>query len=74
MVARDLKKWVLPEEMVLYHYINDVMLTRDDLSSLSQAAMSLQSGLLKDRRMGGKHRQDPSFGSISKVPGHHLVR
>lgn len=41
MVARDLKKWTLPEEMVLSYEV-DVMLTCDDVSSLSQAAMSLQ--------------------------------
>lgn len=37
MVVRDLEKWILPEEMVLHHYIDDVMLTSDDSSSLSEA-------------------------------------
>lgn len=45
MVTRDLEKWIVPEEMAPYHYIDDVMLTCDDLSSLSQAAMSLQVSL-----------------------------
>lgn len=36
-----LEKWILPEDMIFYHYIDDVMLTCDDLSSLPQAAASL---------------------------------
>lgn len=42
--GRDLEKWILPDEMVLYHYIND-MLTFDGLSSLSEVVTSLQAYL-----------------------------
>lgn len=42
MVARDLEKWILPEERVFYHYLDDIMLTWSDLFSLYQAAALLQ--------------------------------
>ena len=38
-------EWILPEEMVLSHDVDDVMLTCDDLASLSQAAASFQAYL-----------------------------
>lgn len=45
MVARDLEKWILLEEMVPHHYIDDVMLTCVDLLSLSEAVTLLQAYL-----------------------------
>lgn len=45
MVARDLEKRILPEEILFYHYIDDVTLTWDDLFSLYQVAASLQKYL-----------------------------
>lgn len=45
MVARDLEKRILPEEMVPHHYIDDIMLTCVDLLSLSEAVTLLQAYL-----------------------------
>ena len=42
MVARDLEIWILPEEMVPSHYLDDVMLICGDSASLSQVGSSLE--------------------------------
>ena len=45
MVAQDLEKWTLSPSFVLCCYTDDIMLTCDDLLSLSQDAVSLQERL-----------------------------
>ena len=37
-----MEKWALPPSLVLCHYLDDIMLTCEDLLSLFQAAASLQ--------------------------------
>ncbi|XP_058132823.1 NEDD4 family-interacting protein 2 [Dasypus novemcinctus] len=41
LVAADLKKWKKPSAVIMFHYIDDVMLTSNDLSILTEASESL---------------------------------
>ena len=68
IVARDLEKLLLPDKIVLYHYIDDIILTWDDLSSLSQAAASLQE-YLKVMRMVVNTDKTQELGQSIKLLG-----
>jgi len=41
LVARDLANWEKPNNVSLYHYIDDLLLTSDSLEAVEQAADSL---------------------------------
>ena len=45
LVAEDLSKWPWPAEMLLFHYIDDILLTSDSLAELEKAVPQALSQL-----------------------------
>ena len=70
---RDLANWRKPDNVNLYHYIDDLLLTSDSLEAVGKAADSLTT-YLQERGWAIKSSKGARSGPVHKIPGGSLVR